>query len=131
MNPIEQIYHTAEMQSVLPPSPVMSDDDGSTTSEEIDRDAPYGRKKNGEPYKTRPSLRNAMKKHQQKSQDKINEYQRAYYQKNRDRCLESVRKCQAKNKEKYKEYYATYHHNKNAELQYYRDLFGELLGDKV
>jgi hypothetical protein len=130
MNPIEEIYHTAQMQSILP-SPVNSDDDGSTTSEEIDKDAPYGRKKNGEPYKTRPSLRNAMKKHHQNNKEKKNAYQKAYYEKHRDSCLKSVQKCQEKNKEKYREYYATYHQNMRNELQYYRDLFAEVLEEKV
>lgn len=128
MNPVEQIYHTAEMQSTIP-SPIMSDDDGSTTSE--DRDAPYGRKKNGEPYKTRPSLRKALKKYQDKTREKKNAYNQDYYAKNRDKCIQSVRNSQAKNPEKYKEYQTTYYHNCSLELQYYRDLFGELLGEKI
>ena len=131
MNPIEQIYLAAEMQSVLPPSPIMSDDDGSTTSEEIDRDAPYGRKKNGEPYKTRPSLRKAFKKYQDKTRDKKNTYNREYYSNNRDKCIQSVRNAQAKTADKYKVYQATYYHNRSLELQYYRDLFDEIFGDKV
>jgi hypothetical protein len=130
MNPIEEIYHTAQMQSILP-SPVNSDDDGSTTSEDVDKDAPYGRKKNGEPYKTRPSLRNANKKYHTKIRDKKNAYNLDYYAKNRDKCIESVRKSQAKSAEKHKEYQSTYYHNRSLELQYYRDLFAELLEEKV
>jgi hypothetical protein len=130
MNPIEEIYHTAQMQSILP-SPVNSDDDGSTTSEEIDKDAPYGRKKNGEPYKTRPSLRNAMKKHHQNNKEKKNAYQKAYYEKHRDKCIQSVRNSQAKDPERYREMDIICRHNRSLELQYYRQLFAEVLNEKV
>ena len=96
-----------------------------------DPDAPYGRKENGEPYKTRPSLRNAVKKHHQNNKEKRAEYRRDYYQKNRYKCIQIVQRSQAKNQDKYREYQATYYHNRSLELQYFRDLFDELLSEKV
>ena len=79
---------------------------------EYDPEAPYGRKPNGQPYKTKPSLRMA-----------INKYGKQKYAENPKYQMEANKKWIQKNREKVNQYSKDYSNRKNAELQYYRELF--------
>ncbi len=79
---------------------------------EYDSEAPYGRKPNGEPYKTKPSLRRAMIK-----------YQKAKYAENPKLQYERTLKWAANNKDKVRKLALDHYYKKKAELEYYKELF--------
>ena len=92
---------------------------------EIDPDAPYGRKKNGQPYKTKPSMRNAIKNYQSKHRAELSEKQRKYYQANAESCKEVIRNWQKTHPERYNEIARKCYYNKKYELEYLRELFNQ------
>lgn len=94
---------------------------------EIDSEAPYGRKKNGQPYKTKPSMRAAIQKHHEKNKEKLLEYSKKYYAENTEKCRESIKKWYKEHPEKGREYFQKHYYNKKAELEYYRELFNQSL----
>ena len=79
---------------------------------EYDYEAPYGRKLNGEPYKTSPSMRKAMTK-----------YQKAKYAENPKIQYERTRKWAANNKDKVRKLALNHYYKKKSELEYYKELF--------
>lgn len=91
------------------------DIDSETDTESVstvDTDAPYGRKKNGQPYKTSPAMRKAM-----------NKYVKRKYAEDPKIQYERTRKWAAKNPEKVRKYALDHYHKKQAELQYLKELF--------
>ena len=94
---------------------------------EIDSEAPYGRKKNGQPYKTKPSMRAAIQNYQSKRRDELSEKQRKYYAENTEKCRESIKKWYKEHPEKGREYFQKHYYDKKAELEYYRELFNQSL----
>ena len=89
----------------------------------IDSEAPYGRKKNGEPYKTKPSLRKAIQKNHEKNKVKLLEYSRNYYANNTEKCRERIKNWEKEHPEKRREYFQKHYYDKKAELEYLRELF--------
>jgi hypothetical protein len=79
---------------------------------DIDEEAPYGRKPNGEPYKTKPNIRQCNN---------------SYYAKNREKCTDISRKWEEQNPERAKEYRRLYAARKRLELAYYKQLVFETI----
>jgi hypothetical protein len=79
---------------------------------EYDSEAPYGRKSNGEAYKTKPSFRRAMGK-----------YRKRKYAENPQIQMEANKRWIQKNKEKVNQYGREQYYKKKAELEYYKELF--------
>jgi hypothetical protein len=79
---------------------------------EYDPTAPYGRKPNGEPYKTKPSMRRAMGKYQKKK-----------YAENPKIQLEANKRWIQNNKDKVRKLALDHYYRKRAELEYYKELF--------
>lgn len=77
---------------------------------EIDEEAPYGRKPNGEPYKTKPAYRVQAK---------------LYHTKNKEKCKERTNKWKEENPERVKELKRLYALRKRLELAYYKQLVFE------
>jgi len=77
-----------------------------------DEDAPYGRKPNGEPYKTKPKAR-------------LNN--NAYNAKNREKCKAITNKWNEENPERVKELKRLYAARKRLELAYYKQLVFETI----
>jgi hypothetical protein len=90
---------------------------------EIDPDAPYGRKKNGQPYKTKPSMRSAIKNYKEKHKEEIKEYSRKYYQENPEKAKEYCLKWTRKNADKHRQNSLNYYYKKRMELEYFKELF--------
>ena len=90
---------------------------------EYDSEAPYGRKTNGQPYKTKPSQRNASNNYFNRNVDVRREKLRQRYQANKDSVYNKLRVWQIKNREKTNEYQKKYYWQKKAELDYYKELF--------
>ena len=85
---------------------------------EYDPEAPYGRKPNGQPYKTKPSLRNAIKKYHSNNKDVLADARKRYYAKNTKNIVERNMRWQANNKDKVREYQQKYYWEKTLELGY-------------
>jgi hypothetical protein len=79
---------------------------------EYDSEAPYGRKPNGQPYKTKPSFRRAMGKYHKKK-----------YAENPQIQMEANKRWIQKNREKVNQYGREQYYKKKAELEYYKELF--------
>ena len=94
---------------------------------EYDPEAPYGRKPNGQPYKTRPSLRNAVKNYTTKNAAKRLEYQKEYYEKNKEKHLKLCLRWKRENAVKLKKYSSDYYYSRKMELEYLKELFEESL----
>jgi hypothetical protein len=77
---------------------------------EIDDEAPYGRKPNGEPYKYSPAQRERANR---------------YYTKNKDKCRTRNDKWRTENYERVKELSRLYSLRKRLELAYYKQLVFE------
>ena len=90
---------------------------------EYDSTAPYGRKPNGQPYKTKPSLRNAIKKYHSNNKDVLAEAKKRHYAKNARQLLDGNMRWQANNKDKVRQYQQKYYLKNRGELEYYRELF--------
>jgi hypothetical protein len=90
---------------------------------EIDPDAPYGRKKNGQPYKTPQNIRESVKKCNSKNKQKILEYSRKYYADNTDKCRQTVYKWREEHPDKVQQYKQKHYYDKKAEFELYRELF--------
>jgi hypothetical protein len=99
----------------------------TTADIEIYSDAPYGRKKNGQPYKTRPSMRKAILNYQSKNPDKKLQYQKMYYANNTQKHLETCLKWQRENADKMRKYSSDYYYSRKMELEYLKTLFHESL----
>ena len=80
--------------------------------QEYDATAPYGRKPNGEPYKTKPSMRKAMTK-----------YQKTKYAENPQIQYQRTLKWASNNKDKVRKLALDHYYKKKAELEYYKELF--------
>jgi hypothetical protein len=78
----------------------------------VDTDAPFGRKKNGQPYKTSPAFR-----------EKMTAYSKRKYAEDPQIQYERIRKWQEKNPDKVRQYAHQSYYKKQAELQYYKELF--------
>ena len=101
--------------------------ESSANAESLDPEAPYGRKKNGQPYKTRPSMRMAIKKYNTKNAVKKLEYQKIYYANNKEKHLETCLKWQRKNTDKMRKYSSDYYYCRKMELDYLKELFEQSL----
>ena len=99
----------------------------TTADLEYDADAPFGRKPNGQPYKTSPSMRNAIKNYQAKHRAELAEKQRKYYAENAESCKKVIRNWQKTNPERYNENAKKCYYNRKFELEYLRELFNESL----
>ena len=89
-----------------------TDSETDSSSAEVDNEAPYGRKKNGQPYRTSPAMRKAM-----------NKYVKRKYAEDPKIQYERTRKWAAKNQEKVRKYALDHYYKKKQELQYYKELF--------
>ena len=92
---------------------------------EYDPEAPYGRKPNGQPYKTKPSLRNAIKNYQSKHRGELVEKQRKYYEANIERYKEVIRSWQKSHPERVREISKKCYYNKKYEHEYLKELFNQ------
>ena len=92
---------------------------------EYDPDAPYGRKSNGQPYKTKPSMRNAIKTYQSKHRDTMKENTKKWTEQNREKQHSYMREYYKQNREKHLLYMRDYKLNQKFELEYLRELFNQ------
>lgn len=90
---------------------------------EYDSDAPYGRKPNGQPYKTKPSMRNAIKNYQDKHRETFRENTKKWTENNKEKHDAYMKEYYNKNRDKHTQYMREYNLNQKLELQYLRELF--------
>ncbi len=90
---------------------------------EYDSAAPYGRKPNGEPYKTKPSVRRAINKYHANNKQTVLEAKRRWANANKELKSEYTKKWQKENRERANESSRICYYRKKAELEYYRELF--------
>ncbi len=90
---------------------------------EIDPDAPYGRKKNGQPYKTPQNIRQSIKKYADNHKEQIREATRKWTANNKERHDAYMKEYFKNNREKHLLHMREYKMNQKLELEYYRELF--------
>jgi hypothetical protein len=90
---------------------------------EYDSEAPYGRKSNGTPYKTKPSMRMANQKYHANNREAVLESKRRWANANKELKSQYTKKWQKENREKANELSRNAYYRKKAELEYYKELF--------